>query len=158
MTKGCRRTQRLRWTQSTTPAGFWFYRQKRGGRIEPVADLGGRRIDGSTFRQGGKLRHAGDVSNPFSASAPSPVEPSRLPELLRRVAAEIAKYRMSGLCSPKELRTIEALWRDGISLREHARQERVTPQAIESRIAHLKDRAVRFWTWWRLKNRIRARR
>ncbi|HLG56879.1 MAG TPA: hypothetical protein VI485_16190 [Vicinamibacterales bacterium] len=81
-----------------------------------------------------------------------------LAELRRRRAAEITKYRMSGVFSPKELRTIEAIWRDGISLREHARREGVAPQAIESRIAHLKDRAVRFWTWWRLKNRTRARR
>lgn len=157
MDKRNRTTRRRRSTQ-TTRTDFWFYRRKRGGRIEPTADHHGRPVEGSTFRQGGKLRHASDAPDPLSTPAPSSAEPSRLPELLRRVAAEIAKYRMNGLCSPKELRTIEALWRDGVSLREHARREGVAPQAIESRIAHLKDRAVRFWTWWRLKNRMRARR
>jgi hypothetical protein len=75
----------------------------------------------------------------------------------RRVSAEIATYRASGLLSTKELRTVDALWSDGLSLREHARREGVAPQAIEGRIQNMKHRAIRFWNWWRLKNRMRAR-
>lgn len=60
--------------------------------------------------------------------------------------------------SDKELRTIEALWQKGMSLRTHAREEGVTPQAIEDRIHRMKERAPRFWNWWRLKNRSRQRR
>jgi hypothetical protein len=136
----------------------WSLRRAYVGRIEPAADFSGRPIDGSTFRQGGHLRYVSDAPDPFCLRPASPAEPSRLFDLQRRVAAEMAKYRMSGLCSPKELRTIEALWREGISLREHARREGVAPQAIESRIARLKARANRFWIWWRLKHRRRARR
>lgn len=88
----------------------------------------------------------------------TPRDSSMLPELLRRVSAEISRYRMSGVYSPKELRTIEALWAAGLSLREFARREGVTAQAIELRVRGLKDRAPRFWLWWRLKHRLRARR
>ena len=81
-----------------------------------------------------------------------------LASLRRRVAAEVAKYRMSGLFSPKEIRTIDALWQDGMSLRELARREGVAAQAIEARIVRLNERAPRFYLWWRLKHRTRARR
>lgn len=81
-----------------------------------------------------------------------------LVELLRRVSAEIARYRMSNLLSLKELRTIEALWLEGISLRALARREAVAAQAVEGRIERLKVRAPRFYAWWRLKHRTRARR
>lgn len=92
---------------------------------------------------------------------PQPVrvpERSMLAELWRRVSAEIARYRMSDLFSLKELRTIEALWLEGISLRALARRERVAAQAVEDRVERLKNRAPRFYSWWRLKNRARARR
>jgi hypothetical protein len=89
------------------------------------------------------------------SSAP---EPSRLLFFLRLVAVEIAKYRMGDMCSGKDIRTIEALWREGLPLREHARREGVTPQAIVSRIERLRERAPLFWNWWRLKNRMRCRR
>lgn len=81
-----------------------------------------------------------------------------LVELWRRVSAEIARYRMSGLFSPKELRTIEALWLEGMSLRALARREGVAAQAVEDRVERLKNRAPRFYSWWRLKNRTRSRR
>jgi predicted DNA-binding protein YlxM (UPF0122 family) len=65
---------------------------------------------------------------------------------------------MSGVLTAKELRVVEALWLEGLSLRELARREGVAPQAIEIRIQGMRNRALRFWFWWRLKNRMRARR
>lgn len=132
--------------------------RRRGGRIEAAADVHGRPLTGSTFRRNGKLRYAADAHDPLIPVSAAPPERSMLLELRRRVAAEIARYRMSGLFSPKELRTIDALWTQGLSLREHARREGVAPQAIEARIQRLRHRAVRFWQWWRLKNRMRGRR
>jgi DNA-binding MarR family transcriptional regulator len=79
-------------------------------------------------------------------------------ELRRRVAAEIARYRLSGEFTATEIRTIEALWQEGVGLRELARRESVAPQAVTERIARLERRAPRFYRWWRLKNRCWLRR
>lgn len=98
------------------------------------------------------------ASDPLVPQSVHPPERSMLAELSRRVSAEVARYRMSKLFSLKELTTIEALWIEGISLRALARREGVAAQAIETRIERLKDRAPRFYRWWRLKNRTRARR
>lgn len=73
--------------------------------------------------------------------------------LRRRVLAQIASYQMSGLFSPKQLRTIQALWLERLSLRELARQEGVTVYAMSSRIQRLKNRAARFYSWWCRRNR-----
>jgi predicted DNA-binding protein YlxM (UPF0122 family) len=80
-----------------------------------------------------------------------------LMELRRRVAAEIARYRLSGVFTVKDISTIEALWQDGLGLRELARKESVAPQAIADRIQRLQSKAPRFFRWWQLKNRARAR-
>jgi DNA-directed RNA polymerase specialized sigma24 family protein len=102
--------------------------------------------------------YTADFLDPLDLEPVIAPEPSMLVELLRRVSAELARYRTSGLLSEKELRTVEALWIAGLSLREFARREGVAPQAIEDRIQRLRERAPRFWLWWRLKNRMRGRR
>ncbi len=134
----------------------WSFYKARGVRAD-VADLFGRPRAVSGYWRGGVWTFAPGRAD-LATALPASGERSMLAELRRCVAAEIAKYRINSQVSPKELRTIEALWRDGFSLREHARRERVAPQAIESRIDHVRERAVRFWTWWRLKNRMRRRR
>jgi hypothetical protein len=81
---------------------------------------------------------------------------SMLADLRRRVAAELSQYRTSGLFTPKEIDLIEKLW-SGVALRAYARQEGVSAAAIEDRILRIRMRAVRFYTWWRLKHRTRRR-
>jgi hypothetical protein len=130
------------------------------GRPDGAADHGGRRVETCRYRQNGRVRLSfrefGHTESAVEqAQAP---DPSQLSRLRRLVSAEISRYRLSGLFSEKELRTIEALWTEGIALREHARREGVSAQAVEERIRGLRYRAVRFWRWWRLKNRMRARR
>ncbi len=56
-----------------------------------------------------------------------------------------------------ELRRIEALWIEQISLRELARREGVRPQAISETINALANKAPEFYRWWRLKNLSRQR-
>lgn len=82
-----------------------------------------------------------------------PAEPSMLVDLRRRVAAEIARYRASGDFTETEIRTIEALWREGAGLRELARREGVAPQAITDRLRRIGSKAPRFKRWWQLRNR-----
>ena len=110
------------------------------------------------MRWNGRLVYLVSVPDPLIPRFTDRPERSMLAELLRRVSAEIARYRMSNLFTSKELVTIEALWREGISLHALARREGVAPQAIAERIKRLEDRAPRFYRWWRLKNRTRARR
>lgn len=84
-----------------------------------------------------------------------PLEEPRLAELRRLVAKTIARYRNEGQCTPAQLRMIELMWVDGVGLREIARRDGVSPQAISWRIWHLRSRAPEFWNWWRLKNASR---
>jgi hypothetical protein len=65
---------------------------------------------------------------------------------------------MQEWCTAKQLRTIEALWVEGVSLREFARREGVVPAAIEARIDGLHTKAPEFFKWYRLKNRSRRQR
>lgn len=133
----------------------WSFR--RAESIERAAGLDGRPLDGSTVRRGGRLVHAASVKDPL---VPQPVdlpERSMLTQLRRRRAAEISRYRTSGLFSAKEIELIEALW-NGMSLREFARRKGVSAAAIEDRIVRLRTKAVRFYNWWRWKNRSRSRR
>ena len=78
-------------------------------------------------------------------------------ELHRRVSATVSRYRQAGWCTTTELRTIEALWLDGISLREFARRQAVSAAAIGARIEGLARKAPEFYRWWLLKNRSRRR-
>lgn len=80
-----------------------------------------------------------------------------LAELTQRVLEEIEFYRRSGQFTEAELRTVEALWRDGKGLRAFSREERISPQAIESRIKQMQFKAIRFYQWWRLKHQVRSR-
>lgn len=61
---------------------------------------------------------------------------------------------MSGLTATL-LRTIEALMIQGKTLRQFAREESVSPQAVHARIATLKHVAPEFWQFWLRKNRRR---
>ena len=140
-----------RYASSPRYADPWSLR--RPSRVaEPAALLDGRPAAASFFRRGGEdlvqFREA-----PQSGSTPK----SRLPELRRRVSATVAGYRNQGWCTEVQLRTIEALWVDGLSLREHARREGVAPAAVEARIAALHTKAPEFYRWYRLKNLSRRR-
>jgi hypothetical protein len=133
------------------------WRWRRQSRGEALVRLAGGEGSGTMFRRNGVVCFTIVVSGACDGP-PTASERSMLPELQRRVAAEIAGYRLSGLFSSKEVGTIVALWQDGVGLRELARKEAVTPQAVADRIQRLEQRAPRFVRWWRLKNRSRDRR
>lgn len=124
-----------------------------------MAGLGGQPIEGIRCRRGGVWVRLPWRSERWEVSvcAPQPVERSILPELQRMVAAEIARYRLSGLCSPEELDLMVALWQDGKSLRAYARQLGRKPGSIGYMIERLKHRCWRFYRWWTLKHRTRRR-
>lgn len=71
--------------------------------------------------------------------------------------ANFVRYCAERRCSPKQLRTIEALYIDGLSLRAFARLEGVEPQAITSRINALANKAPEFYRWWRGVNASHSR-
>ena len=121
---------------------------------EPIAGHDGRRVEMAVFSRGRVLafRAAG------SEESETPSEPILLPSLLRRVSAVVARYRNEAWCTDAQLRTIESLWVEGLSLRELARREGVAPAAIEARINGLHTKAPEFYRWWRLKHRTRRRR
>lgn len=82
-------------------------------------------------------------------------ERSMLVELRRRVSATVARYRLEKWCTPIELATIDALWCQGLCLRQVARCDGVSPAAIGARIEGLARKAPEFYRWWRLKHRAR---
>ena len=138
----------------------WRFRD-RAKWVEPTVDLRGRPIQPRFYCRSGV--------NTFSSlpdSSDDPVEVSRsLPQrsslaaLRRRKAATFARYRLAGWCTAVELSTIDALWFEGVSLRQLAKREGVTPAAISDRIAGLRHqhKAQEFSNWWRLKNYSRQR-
>lgn len=79
-------------------------------------------------------------------------------DIHRYHATVFARYCAEERCSPRQLRLIEALFIDGLSLREFAEIERVTPQAISARIDALANKAPEFYKWWRRVNASHQRR
>ena len=67
------------------------------------------------------------------------------------------RYCAEGRCTPKQLHTIECLLIEGLSLRELAKLDGVSPQSITARIAGLAGRAPEFCRWWRRLHASRAR-
>jgi len=133
----------------------WAHR--RASRPTAVAGPDGKPVSLRCIRHNGIEQWVPVVYEPNTPTKEAPPERSQLDELRRRVSAEIARYRRDKQLSEKEFRTVVALWEQGVTLREHARREAVAPQAIEARIQAMKYRALRFWTWWRLKHRMRHR-
>jgi hypothetical protein len=118
-----------------------------------VADHNGRSTFVIWFRQGGHWKYRAVETQGVE---PLPTqERSMMPELRRRIAAEISKYRQSGVCSDEDLALIIALWQDGVSLRAYARRRGVEPATIGDHIERLRYRCIRFYRWWILKNRRR---
>ena len=154
-------TSRVRGRRSTSRmphfADPWGYRKVVA--LERIADLHGREAAISVFRRGGHPHVAAiDLVEPFARCPVVQPERSMLRELRRRVSATMARYRMQNWLTPTQLRTIQALWIEGVSLREFARREGVKPAAIESRIDGVHTKAPEFYKWYRLKHRNRRRR
>ena len=75
--------------------------------------------------------------------------------LRRRRAAAIARYRMSGSFTALELLTIEAMWVEGLGVRQLAKRLGTSAAAVSDRVQRL-AKARELWTWWRLKNLCRC--
>lgn len=82
----------------------------------------------------------------------------RFVDLYRHHAAVVARYRAERQCTEKQLKTIEALYIDGMSLQEFARREGIKPQAVTSRLSTLQTKTPEFSNWWNNLNRGRSRR
>lgn len=136
-----------------TASNPWSFRAP--SRLVPSADLAGRRICPRECRRNGMAINAVVYLNLSDEPANYDRERSMLVELRRRVSATIARYRLAGWCSPTELRTIEALWQNGMTLRALARRDGLAPAAIGARIEGLHSKAPEFYRWWLLKNRTR---
>lgn len=122
-----------------------------------ASNIAGDSLDVRIFRRAGETAYAWVEVDGLDA-AQSSHEPSMLQELRRRQSAALSRWRTEGLCTDVELRTIEALWLEGIGLRALARREGVAPAAIGCRLKGLTYKAPEFVRWWRLKNRLRCAR
>lgn len=77
------------------------------------------------------------------------------PYILGRISELLSSYDQSGQFSPIELKTMDALLYEGLSLRELASREGVTDQAVRARLVGRKGRggllkkAPEFAKWWR---------
>jgi hypothetical protein len=68
-----------------------------------------------------------------------------------------ARYCNEGRCSEKQLRTVDALFIQGVSAQEFAKAENVSVEAIRSRIQGLANKCPEFYRWWRGLHRGRQR-
>jgi len=107
----------------------------------------------SEYRHNGRRHFRSEHEH--EASVPSSL--SQYVPLYRHHAAVFARYCSEGRLSPKQLHTIEALYIDGLSLRELAKLDGVAPQAISDRINAMATRAIEFYRWWRQSNLSRQR-
>jgi hypothetical protein len=139
-------------------ANPWSFR-RASSPSEAIADLRGRPIRPNCYRRGGltinvaSLDEIERVSDTDSEWRPTN---SSLRALKRRQSATFSKYRRQAWCTELELATIDGLWNHGLSLRQLARRQRVSPAAISARISGLtkSGKAPEFTHWWRLRNRL----
>ena len=115
----------------------------------------------SAAMTGDPYKHNGRLCFRFhEESTPSPDIPSffaRYVPLYRYTSNLYARYVAEGRCSEKQLRTIYALMIEGLSMREHARQEGVEPESIRQRILGLANKCPSFYRWWCRLNERRRR-
>lgn len=72
-------------------------------------------------------------------------------------SAVFARYCAEQRLTPKQLRTVEALYIDGLSQNMFAGIERTTAEAIRQRILGMAIKAPEFYRWWRGLNQSRRR-
>ncbi len=115
-----------------------------------ASDINGRPLTSTTHKQGGQT-----VTSFRVKTSSFTKESSKMEYLRRQVAAEIARYRSNGICSDYDIELVVALWLDGKTLRQFARERGVTPAAVGDHIGRLRYKCIRFHQWWTLKNRRR---
>ena len=116
-----------------------------------------RRIPSSTATSEYKINGRRHFRVPRERACSIPSSLGRYVDIYRHHAAVFARYCADGRFSEKQLRTIERLYIDGMSLQQFARAEGVSPQAILARIEGLANRAYVFYCWWRSVNGGRRR-
>jgi len=84
--------------------------------------------------------------------------------LKRQIVATLERYAATGCCTAIELRTLRYLWLDELSLRQCAKADGVTAEAVRVRIEGNKKgqggvqrKAPEFYRWWAFKQRRRRR-
>jgi hypothetical protein len=126
-------------------------------RRPTLADLLPARPSIAQYRQNGDRRFLWCPPEDGCQEAMMPSCLSRYVDYYRHHATVFARYCAEHRCNPRQLRLIEALYIEGISLREFARREGVAPQAISARINALAQKAPEFYRWWRTLNHGRRR-
>lgn len=133
--------------------------------LQLTADLFGRPRQVSSYRW--STRTSAGFRDLDEATEPSPDEPC--PEATRawlreQISGVLNRYQSGGNFSEIELRTIRALWLDGLSLRQFAKSEGVTAEAVRARIegnrkgqGGIKRKAPQFYRWWAFKQRRRRK-
>jgi hypothetical protein len=85
------------------------------------------------------------------------------PYILGRIRSLLADYQHSGRFTTAELRTMDALLYEGLTLRELAAREQVSDEAIRARLigrrgqGGLLKKALEFARWWRFASSWRKR-
>lgn len=131
--------------------------KRRSGRLEPAAGHDGAPLPGSTICRNGRLQYVGAFVDLLAHRPSGPVEPSRLPDLRRRLAKARAQYRLSGAFTARELDIMDLAF-DGHSLTAIGLRIGMTRQGVEYHVQRLFARAPLFRRFWRYKNRMRGRR
>lgn len=157
---------------------YWPEDDGDAGDKDPPADISGKSVQPSSFRCGGRRRFdlrqftegpgvnsdvsritEGEIENQRrddeQQDTSSDEEPSRLPELQRRVAAELSRCRTSGLFTDLELDLIESLWIRGEALRAFGRRYGISQTRVSQLIEGIRERCSSFYHWWTYKHRAR---
>lgn len=126
-----------------------FDQEDRVDRIEGAASGKGHH-----YKRNGRSRfswRAEDLHGPPQSCL------ARFADMYRVHSMILERYKVEGRCTEKQLETIYALYIEGTSLQEHARQCGVSASAIGSRIDALANKAPEFCRWWRTLHTGRSR-
>jgi hypothetical protein len=119
--------------------------KRRRVRVEPVAGQDGRPVSGNFIRWNGRPQFVPERPDIRDPPAEPASEPSKLPELRRRLAKVRAQYRLSGEFDDLEL-TIMDLAFDGMSLDDIGERVGMTRQGVWYHVQDLLLRALYFAT------------
>lgn len=144
----------------------YAFRKSRSSAPVQVADLFGAPRQVPIFQRGAEICAIfGDLSEPDEPPPDEPAPAAVRAFIRNRIEETIRGYEFSGRFTQVEIRTIRALWQEGLSLRALARQDGVAAQAVQSRIegnrkgqGGIRRKAPEFYRWWAFTNRSRRQR
>lgn len=131
-----------------------------------AAGLNGEIRHGTAYRRGDMpcvAFRSVEEPEPTGDDIDEPVSAIRR-RLAARIEDTLERYASSGLLTAIELRTIRALWAEGLTLRAVAAAESVSAEAVRARIegnrkgqGGVRSKASEFYRWWAFKQRHRRK-